>query len=55
MNYKEISDRLLKLIGKADEEFQDQIAKGIGINREELLDYVDNADFVVIGNKQDSE
>ena len=55
MNDQEITEGLLRLIGRADDEFQEQIADGIGCSFDELLDYIDYVEFPVIGrkNKQD--
>ena len=39
-----ITEALLKTIGRADEEFQAQIAMGIGVSVETLNEYLDKAD-----------
>jgi len=43
-DYVWITEALLKLIGRSDEEFQEQIAKGIGVSVETLNEYLDKAD-----------
>jgi hypothetical protein len=51
MNDQDITEKLLRLIGRADDEFQEQIADGIGCSLEELLDYIDYVEFPMIGRK----
>jgi len=50
-DYGHILEALLRMIGKADTEFQQQIANGIGVEHEELMNFIDNAEFPVIGTK----
>jgi len=39
-SFAEITERLLKTIARSDDEFQQQIANGIGIELDELQDYL---------------
>jgi hypothetical protein len=41
-NYAGITEALFRMIAKSDEEFQEQIASGIGVSLETLQDYLDN-------------
>ena len=42
---REISDALLKVICRADEEFQEQLATGIGVGLDTFKEYLDKVDF----------
>ena len=55
MPFGEVTERLLKLIARSDDEFQCQIASGIGISLEELRDYLDRVEFPVVGEKNKHE
>jgi hypothetical protein len=50
-NYAEITEALLKTIARSDEEFQGQIAAGVGVDLETFQDYLDNVEFPVVGRK----
>ena len=40
----DITEALLKVIARSDEEFQEQLATGIGISLETFSEYLDNVD-----------
>jgi hypothetical protein len=42
---QDITNALLKVICKADEEFQEQLANGIGVSLETFQEYLDKVDF----------
>lgn len=49
-NFAEITEGILRIIGK-DEGLQEQFAKGLGIEVEQLQDYLDRVEFPVVGEK----
>ena len=55
MSFGEITEQLLTTIARSDEEFQQQIANGIGIELDELQDYLDRVEFPVVGEKNKHE
>jgi hypothetical protein len=42
MNDTEITEGILKIIARGDDDFQEQFAKSLGIELEEFQDYLDN-------------
>lgn len=42
---QEITEALLKVMCRADEEFQEQLATGIGVSLETFKEYLDKVDF----------
>jgi len=55
MCFGEITEQLLKTIARSDEEFQQQLANGIGIELDEFQDYLDRVEFPVVGEKNKHE
>jgi hypothetical protein len=50
MNDNEIIDKILKIIGR-DDELMTQFSTAIGIDEEDLGDFIDNVEFPIIGRK----
>lgn len=50
-DYGEILEALLKSIARGDEEFQQTCANCAGVSLEVFQDFLDNAEFPVIGKR----
>ena len=50
-DYGQILESLLKAIARGDEEFQKTCADCAGVDLEEFQDFLDNAEFPVIGTR----
>lgn len=50
-DFAAITEDLLRTIARSDEEFQQQLANGIGVDLEEFQDYLDRVEFPAVGEK----